>query len=108
MNLEYQTLRSWRLDLGGALLRADDGFEFEGLTLLFPEIRYWGEFSIVHDPGAPVLLLGYLVGMAGLLLKLRGGRSDAEWRPGPAGANGTVYGWGPGAPSGSQKSTSGS
>jgi hypothetical protein len=67
--VELQVLRG-RLELGRALLRLDEGFEFEGLTLRFPEIRYWGEFSIVRDPGAPVLFLAYAVGLAGLLLKL--------------------------------------
>ena len=72
--VELQVLRG-RLELGRALLRLDEGFEFEGLTLRFPEIRYWGEFSIVRDPGTPVLFLAYAVGLAGLLLKLpiRGG-----------------------------------
>ena len=59
-----------RLDLGGDLLVGGEGYEFEGLTLRFPEIAYWGEFSIVHDPGAPVLFAGFLIGVAGLLLKL--------------------------------------
>ena len=87
-----------RLDLGGAVLRQGEGFEFEGLTLLFPEIRYWGEFSIVRDPGAPILFCGYLLGLAGLLLKLRGGRGDAEWKPGREGGNGCLRGWGTGPP----------
>jgi hypothetical protein len=96
-----------RLDLGGSLLRADEGFEFEGLTLLFPEIRYWGEFSIVHDPGAPVLLASYLLGLAGLLLKVRGGRGDAEWRPGTDGTGGSILGWGPGRPRRARTATAG-
>lgn len=63
-----------RLELGSALLRQGEGFEFEGLTLRIPEIRYWGEFSIVSDSGTPVLFLGYAIGMVGLLLKLGGRR----------------------------------
>ena len=51
--------------------------EFEGLRLLFPEIRYWGEFSIVRDPGAPILFLGYLLGLVGLLIKLPAQRTEA-------------------------------
>jgi hypothetical protein len=69
-----------RVDLGQAVLRPGDGFDFEGLTLRFPEIRYWGEFSIVRDPGIPVLFLGYFLGLIGLALKLRGRRREIEWR----------------------------
>jgi hypothetical protein len=83
-----------RLDLGEGLLQQGEGFEFEGLTLRFPEIRYWGEFAIVRDPGAPLLFLGYLIGLAGLLLKLPGKRSEAEWRAGAKGAPAVLRGWG--------------
>jgi hypothetical protein len=97
--IQLQVLRG-RVNLGGALLRDGEGFEIEGMTLRFPEIRYWGEFSIIRDPGAPVLFLGYLVGMAGLLLKVRGGRAEVEWRAGEAGTPGTLRGWGCLPPSG--------
>jgi hypothetical protein len=83
-----------RVDLGGGLLRQGEGFEFEGLTLRFPEIRYWGEFSIVRDPGAPLLFLGYLIALTGLSLKLPGRRAEAEWRAGEGDAPGTLRGWG--------------
>jgi cytochrome c biogenesis protein ResB len=89
-----------RLDLGGAVLVADEGFEFEGLTLRFPEIRYWGEFSVVRDAGVPILFAGYLLGFVGLLLKLRGRREEAEWRADPEGGCGTLAGWGGSAPRG--------
>jgi len=59
-----------RLDLGGAILVGAQPYEFEGLRIRFPEIRYWGEFSIVRDPGAPVIFFGYVLGLAGLVLKL--------------------------------------
>jgi len=61
-----------RVELGSALLRVGEGFEFEGLTLRIPEIRYWGEFSIVRDTGVPLLFLGYAAGLVGLVLKLWG------------------------------------
>ena len=69
-----------RLDLGRAVLVGAQAYEFEGLRLRFPEIRYWGEFSIVRDPGAPVVFLGYIVGLVGLLLKLTGRRPEAAAR----------------------------
>ena len=59
-----------RVDLGGGIVRMGESLEFEGLSLSFPEILSWGEFSIVWDPGAPVLFAGYLFGLLGLLLKL--------------------------------------
>ena len=86
-----QVLRG-RLDRGEAVLLRGDSYRFEGLALSFPEIRYWGEFTIVWDPGAPILFLGYLLGLAGLTLKLPGGRAEAEWRPAPGG--GELRGWG--------------
>jgi hypothetical protein len=86
-----------KVDLGSATLLEGRGFTFEGLTLRFPEIRYWGEFSIVRDPGMPVLFGGYVIGLAGLVLRLRGPRREVAWRPGPGGG-GVLRGWGDGAP----------
>ncbi len=65
-------LRVWRgrVDLGGALIESGQGFEFEGLVVSFPEIRYWGELTVVRDPGMPVLFAGYALALAGLLWKL--------------------------------------
>lgn len=85
-----------RVDRGEAVLLRGDSFRFEGLALRFPEIRHWGEFTIVWDPGAPILFLGYLLGLAGLALKLRGARAEAEWRPLAGG--GELRGWGAPAP----------
>ncbi len=48
--------------------------EFEGMSLSFPEIRYWGEFSVVRDPGVPVLFSAFALAIVGLLLKLRNHR----------------------------------
>lgn len=59
-----------KVDLGGAVLQAGESFEFEGLRLAFPEIQPWGEFSIAQDPGAPILFLGFGLGLAGLVWKL--------------------------------------
>jgi cytochrome c biogenesis protein ResB len=86
-----------RLPLGGTVLPLGVGFTFEGLTLSIPEIRYWGEFSIVRDPGAPILVLGFTLGLLGLLLRLRGARAEALWVADTAGAGGLLRGWG-GAP----------
>jgi hypothetical protein len=94
--VQLRVLRG-RVDLGGALLRDGEGFEIEGMTLRFPEIRYWGEFSIVRDPGALILFLGYAIALTGLLLKIRGGRAEAVWQAGEGAAPGILRGWG-GAP----------
>ena len=85
-----------KVDLGQRVLKAGEDFEFEGLKLRFPEVRYWGEFRLVRDPGAPLLFLGFLVGLFGLGLKLRGKRAEVEWLPG-----GVLRGWGGEAPSAS-------
>jgi len=87
-----------RLQIAQGLLRAGDELEFEGLRLRLPEIRYWGEFTILRDPGAPLLLLGGLLGIAGLLIKVRGNRAEILWEPGPEGQDGTLKGWGSAVP----------
>jgi hypothetical protein len=87
-----QVLRG-KVDAGGATLPPGGRFTFEGLTVRFPEIRYWGEFSIVRDPGIPVLFAGYLVGLAGLVLRLRGRRAEVEWQ-GDSDRGATLKGWG--------------
>lgn len=84
-----------RVELGEAAIFPGDGLEFEGMRLSFPEIRYWGEFSIVHDPGIPVLFLAFAIAMVGLAFKVRGGRGEALWTPGAEGAAGRLELWGP-------------
>ena len=76
--LAVRVLRG-KADLGSALLQGTESIEYEGLRLNFPEIHVWGEFSIVRDPGAPLLFLGYGFGLAGLIWKLatRAGNGDA-------------------------------
>jgi hypothetical protein len=65
-----------RLALARGVLRYGEVLEFEGLRLLFPEIRYWGEFSIVRDPGVTLVLLGFALGLLGLVIKLPAQRSE--------------------------------
>lgn len=89
-----------RVDLGEVVLAGEGHrFLFEGLQLGFPEIRYWGELTLVGDPGAPLIFAAYLLALAGLLLKLRGGRREVLWRPGDGEEPGELLGWG-GAPPG--------
>ncbi len=59
-----------KVSLGGSLLQGDDVFDFEGLQVRFPEVRYWGQFSVVCDPGAPVLLFAGLMAIVGLIIGL--------------------------------------
>ena len=90
-----------RVDLGEKLLHGgEEAFVFESLELRFPEVRYWGEFKILRDPGAPILGLGFLMALAGLGIKLRGRRADVCWRSGEGGAFGVLRGFGGEAPSG--------
>jgi hypothetical protein len=84
-----------KMILGEAVLRQGEGLDFEGLGLSFPEIRFWGEFSIIRDPGVPLLFAGFAVAMVGLLLKIRGGRIESKWTPGADGGPGRVALWGP-------------
>lgn len=58
------------LEVASGLLRTGESIDVEGLRLRFPEIAYWGEFSLVRDAGIPFLFLGMLLGMVGLGTKL--------------------------------------
>ena len=87
-----------KVSLGEAILENGETFEFEGLRLRFPEIRYWGEFSFVTDPGAPPLFAGFLLGLTGLVLALRGRRAELRWTPGSEGRPGLLEGWGSAGP----------
>ncbi len=88
-----------KVDLGGATLLKEDSFELEGLRVRFPEIRYWGQFSMVRDPGAPIVFSGFLLGLMGLLLKLSGKRTELTWQSADDG-NGAFRGWGRTVPEG--------
>ncbi|HEX3032930.1 MAG TPA: cytochrome c biogenesis protein ResB [Bacillota bacterium] len=47
-----------------------DPLYYNGYSLLFPEICYYGEFSIFHDPGIWVVFSGLLMACLGLIIKL--------------------------------------
>lgn len=85
-----------RLLVGSGVLELEEALEIEGLSLSFPEIRYWGEFAIVRDVGAPIVFLGYLVGLIGLTFKLKGRRAEARWSPGGEEETPRLEGWGGG------------
>jgi len=70
------------------------GLEFEGLTLLFSEVRCWGELIVVHDPGVPLLFFGLLLGLSGLLLRVRGRRAELLLSPPDEGGRCTLRGYG--------------
>ncbi|MGB8931636.1 MAG: hypothetical protein WCC48_10360, partial [Anaeromyxobacteraceae bacterium] len=50
------------LDGGGAI-------RFDGLVLTVPEVRRWAEFTMVRDPGLPLLGFGLLLAAAGALAR---------------------------------------
>jgi len=76
--------------LGQASLRTGESFEFEGLAMRIAEMRYWGEFALVRDPGVLPLFVGFALGLVGLVLRLPGKRSEVEFRTAPA----RILGWG--------------
>lgn len=55
-------------------LRLGESLTLEGVSLRFPEISVWGEFSYVRDPGVPLIFAGMLMAIVGLTLKLVTGR----------------------------------
>lgn len=83
-----------KLEVARGVLAQGDSLSFEGLRLGFPEVRTWGELSIVRDPGIPVLFAGYLLGLVGLALRVRGPRAELEWASTGDGRETRVRGWG--------------
>ncbi len=59
------------LEVASGLLRTNQELDVEGLRLRFPAVRYWGDFSLLRDPGIPLVFLGMLLGLGGLVQKLR-------------------------------------
>ncbi len=92
-----------KLELGRKILRLGEDMRFEGLRLRFPEIRYWGEFTLLRDWGIPWLFMGYLLGMVGLLIRVQGKRAEIQWLPGKENRGGVIRGWG-GSPLGQPSS----
>ncbi|MBD3867912.1 MAG: cytochrome c biogenesis protein ResB [Acidobacteria bacterium] len=82
------------LSLGTASLSANQGFDFEGLTIRIAEIRYWGEFTLVRDPGVLPLFAGFALGLIGLMLRLPGKRSEVVFRLAVEGEPARILGWG--------------
>lgn len=58
------------LAVASAPLRAGESLELEGVSIRFPEIGMWGELTYVRDAGVPVIFLGCLVGLLGLVMRL--------------------------------------
>lgn len=59
-----------RLLVYSGLLRLDEEADFEGLKLSFPEMRYWGEFRIVKDPGFIFIWIAFIFLGTGLIWRL--------------------------------------
>lgn len=51
-------------------IRPKEEAVFEGLRLSFPEIRYWGEFRIIRDPGFTIIWIAFVLFGIGLVLRL--------------------------------------
>lgn len=87
-----------KLTVGQGAFRLGEDLEFEELRLRFPRIEYFGEFTLLEDPGAPLLLLGFLFALGGLVLRAFGRRAEVQWRPGPGGRGGELLGFGEAEP----------
>lgn len=68
--LDVQVFRGRLLVAQGRVGR-NDALDVEGLRLRFPEVRYWGDFAIVRDAGAPLIFLGILLALVALAWRLR-------------------------------------
>lgn len=89
---EIQIFRMKQLIAEG-LLAPGESLAFEGIKIGFPELRYWGEFSLVRDPGMSLLFFGLTLGLIGLVLSLGGARAEIRWRPGHDQSGGVLEGW---------------
>jgi hypothetical protein len=54
-------------------LRLGESLALEGVSIRFPEIGLWGEFSCVRDLGIPLIFTGALMALGGLTLTLFSG-----------------------------------
>lgn len=59
-----------RLLVFSGLVRPEEEAAFEGLRLSFPEMRYWGEFKIIKDPGFVWIWTAFILFGVGLVWRL--------------------------------------
>lgn len=71
-----------KVDLGERVIKLAEPIPLEELVLRIPEVRYWGEFTLLRDPGAPLVMLAFAIVLAGLALSLRGARAEVRWSSG--------------------------
>lgn len=64
------TVYRGHLQVASAPLRLGQPLELEGVSLRFAQIGLWGELTFVRDVGVPVIFLGCLIGLAGLVMKV--------------------------------------
>jgi hypothetical protein len=76
LELQVDVFRG-KLQVAAGRLRPGGALEFEGLTLRMPEVRYWAEFTLVDDPGLPVIALAALALLVGAGLGLASRRRGA-------------------------------
>lgn len=59
-----------RLLVYSGLIKPGEEATFEGLKISFPEMRYWGEFRIIKDPGLLLIWSAFILLVAGLVWRL--------------------------------------
>jgi len=60
----------------GRLHTTDDTLAFDGYTLAYRELRYYGIFNITQERGGWILVAGFVIGLAGLLRRFVFDRRD--------------------------------
>lgn len=56
-----------RLPVFTGLLREREEVSFDGLKVSFPEVKYWGDFSIVKNPGFKFIWIAFAMMVIGLV-----------------------------------------
>jgi cytochrome c biogenesis protein ResB len=84
------TVYRGRFPVASGTLRPGEALDVEGLQLRFPEIRQWGELTVVRDAGVPVIFFGFLLAVAGLAMKLPGRREEIAWAAAAGGRGGRL------------------
>lgn len=51
------------------LIKKGETAEVMGLRISFQDLRYWAHFLVSRDRGVPVFLAGFIVGVAGLMIR---------------------------------------
>jgi cytochrome c biogenesis protein ResB len=51
-------------------IKQEQTVSFKDFTLTFNDLHYWSSFRVVRDPGYNIIVIGFFIGFAGLLIRI--------------------------------------